>query len=85
MTDPESEPAAPSPPAGPTTENRHDVFLSSAGYGLDTVRSELAVWLERRGYDAFVFEKFKDQAEWKKLLPAAREGICLEHVIRSRL
>ncbi len=52
---------------------------------MDTVRSELAVWLERRGYDAFVFEKFKDQAEWKKLLPAAREGICLEHVIRSRL
>ncbi|MBW2075843.1 MAG: DUF4062 domain-containing protein [Deltaproteobacteria bacterium] len=74
MTDPESE-----------NERHHDIFLSSAWYGLNTIRSGLADWLERRGYNAFVFEKFKDEAEWKALLPAAREAICLDHVSRSRL
>ena len=77
MTDPESEPAG--------VYRRHDVFLSSAWYGLDSIRSRVADWLERRGYDAFVFESFKEEAEWKVLLPAVREAICLDHVSRSRL
>jgi hypothetical protein len=61
------------------------VFLSSAWYGIDKIRQRLADWLERSNYDAFVFEKFKQESEWKALLPAAREAICLEHVGRSRL
>jgi hypothetical protein len=83
MTDPESEPVAPPPSAG--KDWHHDVFLSSAWSGLETIRSGLAGWLEQRGYDAFVFEKFKEKAEWKAHLPAAREAICLDHVSRSRL
>jgi len=82
MTDRESEPVSP-----PSTvkERHHDIFLSSAWYGLDTIRSGLAGWFEQRGYDAFVFEKLKDKAEWKALLPAAREAICLDQVSRSHL
>lgn len=80
MTDPESA-SVTLPSAG---KGWH-VFLSSAWIGLDSIRSGLAGWLEQRGYDAFVFEKFKEEEEWKALLPAVREAICLDHVSRSRL
>ncbi len=83
MEDSKSGSVTPPPSAG--KDWHHDVFLSSAWYGLDTIRSGLAGWLEQRGYDAFVFEKFKEEAEWKALLPAACEAICLDHVSRSRL
>lgn len=83
MKDPESE--AVTPPQAAGKDWHHDVFLSSAWHGLDAIRSGLAGWLEQRGYDAFVFEKFKEEAEWKALLPAACEAICLDHVRRSRL
>jgi hypothetical protein len=82
MTNLESESVTP-----PSADKdwRHDVFLSSAWYGLDAIRCSLAGWLERRGYNTFVFEKFKEAAEWKALLPSTCEAICLDHVSHSRL
>lgn len=80
-----ADPAATVSASPPHAGAGHDVFLSSAWHGVDRIRSELADWLERSGYPSFVFERFQSQTEWKALLPAAREAICLEHIGRSRL
>ena len=83
MTDPESVSVV--SPHSTGKDQPHDVFLSSAWRGLGGIRSALADWLERSGYDAFVFEKFMERAEWGVLLPASRESICLDDVTHSRL
>lgn len=66
-------------------QEKPKIFISSAWSGLKDIRADLYEWANVQGYEAWLFEKAREEAEWRKLKAPETEKLCLDEVSRADL